>query len=63
MEQRRQFILSYAPLHGPISVRGLYYQAEVNNLPGITKADGDYNKIQRLVLELRRDGISRSAWG
>jgi hypothetical protein len=56
MEQRAKFLIDYAETHGPISVRGLYYQAEVANLPGIDKAESSYTKIQRQVLKLRRVG-------
>src|SRR5262249_56625382 len=41
---------------GPVTVRGLYYQAEVASLPGISKDDKDYAKVQRQVLKLRREG-------
>jgi hypothetical protein len=37
-------------------VRGLYYQAEVAGVPGITKDNKDYNKVQHQVLVLRRSG-------
>jgi len=29
MEARAQFFIDYAERHGPVTVRGLYYQAEV----------------------------------
>ena len=54
MEQRAKFLIAKARELGPVTVRGLYYQAEVAGIPGITKADGDYNKIQQQVLKLRR---------
>jgi hypothetical protein len=56
METRANFLINYATRHGPVSVRGLYYQAEIARLPGITKDDRDYDKIQRQVLLLRRQG-------
>ena len=56
MEARARFLLDYSDKHGPVTVRGLYYQAEVRHLPGIDKADNSYDKIQRQVLQLRRDG-------
>jgi hypothetical protein len=56
MEERAGFLLAYAEEHGPITVRGLYYQAEVKGVPGIDKADSSYAKVQRQVLQLRRDG-------
>jgi hypothetical protein len=30
MEERATFLIDYASEHGPITVRGLYYQAEVH---------------------------------
>jgi hypothetical protein len=57
MEARAEFLIAYAEEHGPVTVRGLYYQAEVNNVPGITKDDKDYVKVQRQVLALRRAGL------
>jgi hypothetical protein len=56
MEERAEFLISYAEEHGPVTVRGLYYQAEVAGLPGIGKDDKGYVKIQEQVLKLRRDG-------
>jgi hypothetical protein len=56
MEERAEFLIGYAGEHGPVTVRGLYYQAEVHGVPGITKDDKDYAKVQRQVLELRRAG-------
>jgi hypothetical protein len=55
MEERAEFLIRYARDNGPVNVRGLYYQAEVNRLPGIDKTEGSYSKIQRQVLKLRRD--------
>jgi hypothetical protein len=57
MEERAEFLIDYANEHGPVTVRGLYYQAEVAGLPGIGKDDRDYTKIQRQVLKLRRAGL------
>ena len=56
MEARAQFLINYAELHGPVTVRGLYYQAEVASIPGIGKSENDYDKIQSQVLKLRREG-------
>jgi hypothetical protein len=56
MEERAEFLIDYASEHGPVTVRGLYYQAEVAALPGISKDDKDYDKVQRQVLKLRREG-------
>ena len=35
MEARAEFLIDYADEHGPVTVRGLYYQAEVHGAPGI----------------------------
>src|SRR5262249_47761392 len=56
MEERAGFLIDYASEHGPITVRGLYYQAEVAGLPGIGKDDAGYIKVQYQVLKLRREG-------
>jgi hypothetical protein len=56
MEERAEFLIHYAEEHGPVTVRGLYYQAEVAGIPGIGKDDSGYNKVQRQVLILRRAG-------
>ena len=56
MEERAEFFIDYASEHGPVTVRGLYYQTEVASLPGISKDDKDYDKVQRQVLHLRREG-------
>jgi hypothetical protein len=56
MEERAKFLIGYAEQHGPVNVRGLYYQAEVVRLPGIDKTESSYGKVQRQVLELRRSG-------
>jgi hypothetical protein len=55
MEARAKFLIAYAAEHGPVTVRGLYYQAEVA-APGIDKTDSSYVKVQRQVLSLRREG-------
>jgi len=55
MDERAEFLIRYAEKHGPVSVRGLYYQAEVAALPGIDKTESSYAKVQRQVLALRRE--------
>jgi hypothetical protein len=54
MEERAEFLIDYAAEHGPVTVRGLSYQAVVRRVPGIDKTEGGYDKIQRQVLKLRR---------
>jgi hypothetical protein len=61
MDERAEFLIAYAEEHGPVTVRQLYYQAEVHGLPGIEKTDAGYAKVQRQVLRLRREG--RLAYG
>jgi hypothetical protein len=56
MEERAEFLIDYADEHGPVTVRQLYYQAVVRELPGIEKDDSGYDKIQEQVLRLRREG-------
>jgi hypothetical protein len=56
MEERALFLIDYAQGHGPVTVRQLYYRAEVARVPGIDKTEGGYDKIQRQVLALRRLG-------
>jgi hypothetical protein len=54
MYLREKFFVAYAAAHGPVTIRGLYYQAEVAGLPGIDKTEAGYSKIQQQVLKLRR---------
>jgi hypothetical protein len=56
MEERAEFLIDYAAEHGPVTVRQLYYQAEVAGLAGIDKTESSYGKVQRQVLSLRREG-------
>src|ERR1700730_8150802 len=56
VEGRAEVLIDYAEEHAPVTVRGLYYQAEVAEVPGIDKDDGSYAKVQRQVLALRREG-------
>lgn len=55
MAERSDFFIDYATRHGPITVRGLYYQGEVHAIPGIDKSESGYRKVQAQVLKLRRD--------
>lgn len=55
MNQRAEMLVDLAYDHGPCSVRHLYYAAVVAGVPGITKTDSGYGKVQRQVLQLRRD--------
>jgi hypothetical protein len=57
MDERAEFLIDHAERLGPVTVRGLYYQAEVAGVPGIGKDDAGYSKTQRQVLQLRRAGL------
>lgn len=57
MDARRGALVDLAHEHGPASVRHLFYAAVVAGVPGITKSQSGYLKVQRLVLELRREGL------
>lgn len=56
MTERADMLTELAEANGPCSVRHLYYAATVAKVPGITKTDAGYNKVQRAVLDLRRTG-------
>jgi hypothetical protein len=56
MEERAEFLIDYAAEHGPVTVRQLYYQAEVHGVPGIDKTESGYDRVQQQVLNLRRAG-------
>lgn len=56
IEQRHDDLVRLAHEHGPCSVRHLFYRAVVEGLPGITKNDSGYAKVQRSILDLRRLG-------
>jgi hypothetical protein len=56
MEERASFLIDYAERHNPVTVRQLYYRAEVEGMPGIDKTEAGYDKTQRQVLLLRRAG-------
>ena len=62
MEERARFLIAYAREHQPVTVRGLYYQAEVAEVPGIDKTENSYNKVQHQVLQLRRQGRIAYTW-
>ena len=62
MEERAEFLIDYASQHAPVTVRQLYYQAEVAGLPGIEKTEAGYAKVQHQVLELRRQGLLCYSW-
>jgi hypothetical protein len=56
MDERAQFLVSYAVAHQPVTVRQLFYAATVAGVPGIDKTEAGYNKVQVQVLDLRRAG-------
>ncbi len=54
MASRRGTLTELAFEHGPCSVRHLYYRSVVAEL--VEKAQSGYNKVQRSLLDLRREG-------
>jgi hypothetical protein len=55
MAERARFFIRYAARHSPVTVRQLYYRAAVEGIQGIDKTDAGYIKVQRQVLNLRRE--------
>ena len=53
MQERRAFAVDFCREFSPVSVRGVYYQATVRNL--VEKTEKGYKKIQREVLQARRE--------
>jgi hypothetical protein len=53
MQERREFVVDFCREFSPVSVRGVYYQATVRNL--VEKTEKGYKKIQREVLQARRE--------
>lgn len=56
MAVRHAMLVDLVAEHGPCSVRHIFYRATVVGVPGITKNQSGYNKVQRAVLDLRRSG-------
>jgi hypothetical protein len=54
MEECRTFIVDYAAKHGPVTVRQLYYLADVVSVPGIDKTDDGFQQTCRTRREQRR---------
>jgi hypothetical protein len=52
MSTRRRRLIEIVEQDQPMTVRQVYYQAEVHGVVG--KTDGDYDKIQNTLTELRR---------
>lgn len=57
MDTRHEQLVALAHEHGPCSVRHLFYRAVVSGVPGITKSESGYTKVQRALLDLRRQGL------
>ena len=62
MEERAEFLIAYAREHHPVTVRSLYYQAEVHGIPGIDKTEAGYAKVLHQALQLRREGRLPYQW-
>jgi hypothetical protein len=62
MDARAAFLITFARAYQPVTVRGLYYLAEVHGVPGIDKSDAGYGRVQAQVLKLRRAGHLDYTW-
>lgn len=62
MAERRRLLRQLAEEHAPASVRHLFYLAVVNEVPGITKNDSGYNKVQRMLVDMRLAGEVPFDW-
>jgi hypothetical protein len=59
MDERPESLIDYAQEHGLVTVRGLYYQAEVRGVPGIDRDDCGYVEVQQQVLAPHHEGRLR----
>ena len=62
MAERRRLLYDILAEHHPASVRHLFYLAVVRKVPGITKNDAGYNKVQRMSVEMRHAGEIPFDW-
>jgi hypothetical protein len=62
LEELDSVLIRSARVEQPISVRGLFYRATSHAPHLIDKSESGYNKIQRRVLYLRRDGRIPYEW-
>jgi hypothetical protein len=60
MSTRRRRLIEIVEEDQPMTVRQVYYQAEVHGIVG--KTDSDYDKIQNTLTELRRSGQLPFEW-
>lgn len=62
MVARRSQIYDIVAEHQPASVRHVFYLGVVNSVPGITKNDSGYNKVQRMLVDMRMSGEIPFDW-
>jgi hypothetical protein len=62
MAERLELIRQLVAEHHPCSVRHVFYRAVVAGVPSVGKDRNGYVKVQRAVLQLRRDGRIPYAW-
>lgn len=62
MKDRRRQLYQLVEAHQPASVRHVFYLAVVNSVPGITKNDAGYNKVQRALVDMRMAGELPFHW-
>jgi hypothetical protein len=60
MSTRRRRLIEIVEDEHPATVRQVYYQADVHKIVG--KTDSDYDKVQTMLTDLRRDGTVPYEW-
>lgn len=60
MDQRKEAILEIARAIQPCTVRQVFYQAEIRGV--VAKTEAGYDKVQRALVEMRRDGELPYGW-
>lgn len=60
MEERREGLLAILVEQQPMTVRQVFYQATVRGL--IEKTEAGYGKVQRALVEMRREGLIPYDW-
>lgn len=60
MEHRKDVLLELAEANRPAPVRNLYYRAVVAGI--VPKTDSGYSKVQRALVDLRREGALPYEW-
>ena len=62
MAERRDKLYSIVAELPPMTVRQVFYQAEVRGLKGIEKSEAGYQKVATCLVNMRRDGMMPFEW-